>query len=81
MSTIASSRGSLATSAGCTRSRSRVLQLRVDDAEAPRLSFHVTVDTVSLPTDSAISLAVSVDLPPRNSSVSQQSTMVAALSL
>ena len=48
MRTIASSRGSLATSEGCTRSRSRVLQFRVDEADWPRLSFHVTVDTVSL---------------------------------
>lgn len=58
-----------------------VFQLRVDDAEAPRLSFQVTVATVSLPMDSAISFTVSVDLPPRNSVVSQQSMIVAASSL
>ena len=78
MRTIASSRGSFATSAGWMRSRSTVFQLRVEEDWAPRLSFHVTVATVSLPTDSAISFTVSVDLPPRNSVVSQQSTMVAA---
>ena len=58
-----------------------VFQLRVEEADAPRLSFQVTVETVSLPMDSAISFTVSVDLPPRNSVVSQQSMMVAASSL
>ena len=60
MSTMAVSRGSFATSAGCMRSRSMVFQLRVEEADAPRLSFQVTVATVSLPMDSAISFTVSV---------------------
>ena len=58
-----------------------VFQFRVDEAECPRLSFHVTVETVSLPMDSAISFTVSVDFPPKNSVVSQQSMIVAASSL
>lgn len=63
MSTMASSRGSFATSAGCMRSRSMVFQLRVDEADWPRLSFQVIVATVSLPMDSAISFTVSGGLP------------------
>ena len=45
------------------------------------LSFQVKVPTVCLPTDSDMAFTVSVDLPPKNSSVSQQSTMVSASSL
>ena len=44
------------------------------------MSLSDTAVTVSLPTDSAISLFVSVDFPPRNRTVSQQSTIVWASS-
>ena len=58
-----------------------MFQFLVELPEAPLVSFQVRVPTVSLPTTSEISRTVSVDLPPRKTVVSQQSTMVAASSL
>lgn len=78
--TSARRRSSFATSADWMRSRSATFLLWVEFGLAPRLSLVPRSETVSLPTCSETPLLVSDDLPPRNSVVSQQSTIVWASS-
>ncbi len=74
MSTIDSSRGSLPTSSGVMRSRSITLVLVVERFAPPRVEHLHGLLADHL----GDHLLVSVDLPPRNTTVSQQSRMVFA---
>ena len=78
MRTTAFLRSSLASSEGCIRSRSAACLLCVELLVAPLLSLAPMTETVCLPTVSEIPLFVWLELPPRKSVVSQQSTIVCA---